>query len=584
MKFKLSVACLVICLLPVGLAESAHAAPPVTTPTVTAPTDAQAVAGVVTLTASSTASTVQFFVSGNPLGNPVAVSDGTASTPWETWGFDPNASFAITAKDCESVECGSASAAVTVTLDNVAPTVTAPTASQQVGSTTEISATAPGGAVEFFVDDVSVGTDLTAPYTKTVEDLADGPHTTRVRNCDSLGTTCIGEQSGSTAFTVASLHPTVFSVSPSPFSPNGDGRRDSTTSTFVLERTQAVTWRVMDLSESTTIRGPIFLGTLNTGTHQKGWLGLNNSSAAVPGGTYRIVITTSQVVDGATLTGRSSRDVVLDRTAPSLCCGTATGSTFYPVADGYKDVFRPKVTVGSGARIIRRFVRDTTGRVLTKARGVPGAGTYEMSWDGRDAAGNRLPAGTYRYGFSVEDAAGNRRTTGYAYTVKSSAKRLVWKAHSVTVGPKASFRSMLNGDCSAAASPYRDDWPGSIYLMSDYYYPDCAFYEDASSLASTLHTYTLPAAHGYSSVRVDAYSGSKYPGNAAALIYFTRHDELSSASLRLGATFMWRNGPTVSAGSYLINGRTMKWMAGTTGGSWHAIKSFRVTWSARELH
>src|SRR3954465_7472557 len=138
---------------------------PVSTPTITSPADVGVVAGIIDIAATTSATSVQFYVDAVPLGAPVAAVSGTATTLWETWGLDTSASYVLTASDCDIDGCGSASSPVEVTLDVVAPVLTAPTASKNVESKTTFTATAGGGSVAFSLDGVQAGVDTVAPFT-----------------------------------------------------------------------------------------------------------------------------------------------------------------------------------------------------------------------------------------------------------------------------------------------------------------------------------------------------------------------------------------------------------------------------------
>jgi hypothetical protein len=297
---------------------------------------------------------------------------------------------------------------VTVTLDNDAPELTAPLSSQSVGTDTTFAATAAGGAVEFLVDGTPRAVDTSAPFAAPVTGLSEGAHSASVQSCDANGAVCDGAASTPIAFVVVFLHPAITSVSPSPFSGNGDGRNDLTTMTFVLERRQSVTWRIMDADEITTEKGPLALGSLPAGTYAYTWTGLDNSHHVVADGTYSMVLETARTVGGALLTGRAKKTFVSDISPPTVCCGTGSGSKFYPYPDGYRDTFSPTATVGDSTRSLTLNIKSSTGSVVRRVtRYLSADGTYAVTWDGKDSAGRRVASGTY---FARLTAGGETRT------------------------------------------------------------------------------------------------------------------------------------------------------------------------------
>jgi flagellar hook assembly protein FlgD len=81
-------------------------------------------------------------------------------------------------------------------------------------------------------------------------------------------------------------------VAPRPFSPNGDGRRETTTTSFEVTRQADVRVRVM---RGTTRIATLASQTLAAGSHSFVWNGRNDGGARVPDGKYlvRVTATTS---------------------------------------------------------------------------------------------------------------------------------------------------------------------------------------------------------------------------------------------------------------------------------------------------
>jgi flagellar hook assembly protein FlgD len=427
--FRASAAVAIGSLASVGLSGLAFAAP-VTTPTLTAPTNGASVTGDVTLTATSTAATVQFLVDGVELGTPVGVSGGSATTSWPTDGV-VNGGHTIAAEDCDT-DCGTPSASVSVTVANVAPSLTSPTASETVGSATTLSATATEGGVKFFVDSVAVGFDGTAPFTQPVTGLSEGAHTASVQACNTAGTACAGPASSATSFTVQVLHPTITGLAPTGVSPNGDGRDDATKLSFSLPDSESTSYSVVT-TLGAVVRGPVSLGVLGAGAHSVIWNGLDNSGHRPADGVYTIQLNTYRHLTGSELaTGQATRGVRIDDTAPSLASASGNGTTFYPYPDTYGDTFSPHITVGETATVYLDIL-STKGSLIRRI-GVyhSGPGVATVTWNGRLTNNSIAPAGTYRFRMWAEDTAGNRTVTGL-YTVYVSAKRLVSKVATLEV-------------------------------------------------------------------------------------------------------------------------------------------------------
>jgi hypothetical protein len=166
---------------------------------ITAPASGSAVSGTTTLTASASdgagVQSVQFQVDGQNVG--AADTSSPYSVSWNTAGAS-NGTHTITAVARDALGNSRTSAAVTVTVDNVAPavSVTGPAAGAIVSGTTAVTANASDNvavqSVQFRVDGQNAGAaDTAAPYSlswNTVP-LTDGTHTLSAVALDSAGNT-----------------------------------------------------------------------------------------------------------------------------------------------------------------------------------------------------------------------------------------------------------------------------------------------------------------------------------------------------------------------------------------------------------
>ncbi|HEX5474874.1 MAG TPA: N,N-dimethylformamidase beta subunit family domain-containing protein [Vicinamibacterales bacterium] len=165
---------------------------------VTAPAPGARLRGSVTVTAaatdeSGTVSSVQFLLDGAALGLPDAAAPYAVT--WNT-GSSSNGVHVLTARAIDSASNVTTSAAVTVSVDNTAPTVsiTTPGAGAAVSGTTTVTAQAADNAgvasVQFMLDGDSLGAPIaSAPYTLAWITTAtgNGPHTLTAIATDTAG-------------------------------------------------------------------------------------------------------------------------------------------------------------------------------------------------------------------------------------------------------------------------------------------------------------------------------------------------------------------------------------------------------------
>jgi flagellar hook assembly protein FlgD len=490
---------------------------PGTTPTLTAPADGAQVAGDVTLTATTTAASVQFLVDGNPLGSEVAAVAGTATTSWPTWGFGNGNSGTVQAADCDITGCSPPTAAHTVTVMNAAPALTNPTDGETTGTATTMTATAGGGGIEFIVDgDFAHVAHFagSAPYEFHATGLAEGSHTAQLVSCDAADTVCDGPMSPLISFTVEVLHPSVTTVSPSPFSPNGDGRRDTTATTFTLPDSETVSYQVLNNSDQ-VVRGPVSFGTLASGTHAYAWNGRNNAGVRVPDGTYTVELDSSVALGGSEVArGTTTHDVVVDDTAPTLTSLTNAGASFYPYPDGYADTWTPGITLGGGPATVFLDIVNHSGVVIRRlSSGVKPSGRIGLAWNGRAANNSIVPAGTYTFRYWAQDVAGNQHYTAYNF-VHVGAQRLINKSAVLSFTGHAAQLETTDTSCTGYSYSL-SEFPTGVWLVNTC--PDL-------ELVLAYYSATLPAAVRYTGFAVKTY-GDTFDApeevNAAILNYKT---------------------------------------------------------------
>jgi subtilisin family serine protease/flagellar hook assembly protein FlgD len=540
--------------------------PPGTAPAIAAPADGAAVSGVVTVSATSTAPHVRLGL--GDLTRDVAVVGGVGTASFTTYGLAGRQP--VTAAGCSAIDqCGSATT-TTVTVDNAAPVLTSPTPGQEVrGDTMTASADAPAGAaVRFSVDAGGPGavTDTSAPYTATfdTDGLADGSHAVRAVLCRD-GVTCDSSRAAEAAVTVTRLHPAIVSVAPTSISPDGDDRRDSTTVTYRLDRSQSPTLVVRNAGGVVVYQKS--LGRQPAGQHTARWTGRRTDGRVVADGVFQLQLATA---DGD-LHGLIRRTVVVDRTAPVVGAVHASASRVLPVRDGYLDHVRVS---GRSPEGLRRLRLEITTRAGATVRTIPergqAAGPVAMGWNGRRADG-RLAPGTYRVRFLAEDLAGNRGTSR-ARTVTVSSQRLVRQHGSATVTARGSLQQSYEDACSQVFRRTSGRHRGWVSYSAS---STCT---SGDAYAAADHQVRLPEAVRYGTVRLSAYGGRGDPRyrDSAKVVYYDSLQNLSPHTIRLGPSVGTYAGRPVKATPLLIRSRELRWMTITTGVAWYDVKSYRV--------
>jgi flagellar hook assembly protein FlgD len=477
---------------------------PTTTPTSVTVTGTS---GELSLDAVSTAAFVEFTVDGTNFGTPVAVTGGNAATtPFDSWGYS-NDDHLFGAADCTTADVADcnlpATVTQTVTLANAAPVITAPADAAFVSSTPTLTATADGGGIQFQIDGARAGFVGSAPYTLVYagDPLSAGPHTVTAEQCSINESVCIGPVSASiTVKVVDSLHPSITTISPSTFSPNKDGVKDTAKITYDLPDTEAVSIKFTN-SHGTLVRGPISLGTLGTGAHSYTWNGHGTgSSTAVPSGKYTVTISTSATVNGIPVTGSAARTVTVDDHAP-VASKISALKTFYPHKDGYRDTFPVSLTVNERAAVTLS-IRTTKNKAVRTISTTASAGTVKLTWNGHDSHGHAVKSGAYHWYLTLKDTVGNH-TKGATHKVTVSPKKLVSKSTTITKNGDAFTASDVSDSCAVASTA------DSVYAHGIWLANFCDPTGDDIAMAEW--RITVPSAISYTKMSLEAGGFSSTP-------------------------------------------------------------------------
>ena len=192
-------------------------------------------------------------------------------------------------------------------------------------------------------------------------------------------------------------------VAPSPFSPNGDGRKDSTTITVESDTSGDAVIRVLDDTGKGRKR---WERQVEAGVPLEiRWFGKNNSKKkTLPDGDYQVE---AVVTDPTGLEGADLAPVTIDTTAPAVRWRKIIPE---PISDQDKMRFKFTATDPSGPLDAKVVITDRSGKITTEAKDVaPGKRT--IAWKPRYPKGGLLFPGQYGARLRVRDDAGNLRVS-----------------------------------------------------------------------------------------------------------------------------------------------------------------------------
>ncbi|MGZ8514049.1 MAG: glycosyl hydrolase family 18 protein [Candidatus Limnocylindrales bacterium] len=217
-------------------------------------------------------------------------------------------------------------------------------------------------------------------------------------------------------------------VSPSVFSPNGDGRQDSTTVSVSVTGLIRYGWVVEPFIDGTA-GPPIVQGAVDGESVAYTWDGRAPDGTPAPDGTYRITVWTADASDN-----RSSIQqlVTIDSLAPSLT-PTASPASISPNGDRRSDTATLGMTSSEPVAGVARVLDKA--RVVVRAWKFSATNIGSWTWDGTDAAGNPVRDGRYIFKLDGIDLAGNPSTQERPVLVDRTIGSLAWATSSFK--PKA---------------------------------------------------------------------------------------------------------------------------------------------------
>lgn len=195
-----------------------------------------------------------------------------------------------------------------------------------------------------------------------------------------------------------------------PFSPDGDGNRD--TFTITQSSSDETLWQGKILSSAgTEVRSYYWKGHLASLT----WDGTDDAGNRVPDGRYSYVVGAEDAAGNRTQ--KSLDDIIVD-TRPAAVYVTAGDAGFSPNGDGVRDTetFTMYTNLLDGVKSWKLSIYPVgadgkKGPAIREFSGTSVKASFTEVWDGRSADGDPVaPDGRYVAGFDVAYAKGNHPT------------------------------------------------------------------------------------------------------------------------------------------------------------------------------
>lgn len=192
-----------------------------------------------------------------------------------------------------------------------------------------------------------------------------------------------------------------FTVSQNPFSPNGDGTKD--TSTVNATFNVPVNWNLQVRTSS----GTVLRTWTGTGSSLSLiWDGKNSTGYRVPDGSYTVRLSGTDM-SGVTFT-TTSVTVTVDTKLPTVTGVSVTPTSFSPrtgqttkINYTLSESCYVTVNVYNSTGALKRILVDNV---------LQASGLQRVVWNGKDTSNNTLPPGTYTIKIYVVDKAGNKAT------------------------------------------------------------------------------------------------------------------------------------------------------------------------------
>lgn len=191
-----------------------------------------------------------------------------------------------------------------------------------------------------------------------------------------------------------------FSLSPNPFSPNGDGSKDSTIVKASFSETVQYTLQIKNGSDYLMRAWNGIDASL-----QITWDGKNSSGTKVPDGTYNVILTGASLI-GVPLVLNGTLTVTVDTEQPAVTGFSVTPTSFNPQLGR---TTRINYTLSENCYVTIKIYNSTGALKGTLLNGVlQTSGLNSVVWNGKDNSNIAVPSGTYTIRIYVSDTSGNR--------------------------------------------------------------------------------------------------------------------------------------------------------------------------------
>jgi flagellar hook assembly protein FlgD len=394
--------------------------------TLASPTDSSALSGTATLSVAASDDVgiqrVQYLIDGSVKASsdvpPFSATYGTLSLA--------NGQHTFAARAYDTSGNVATSPTVTATVSNVAPEVLNPTVAPQPFSPNKDGvadkATATFTTSETASQRVTIWNGATlvktlrswASYaagaqsvswdgtrydsaTKTNQPLPDGNYTARIEARGANGLVTTVDLPVTIIRALSSL-----ARSAASFSPNGDGRLETTAVSYKLLDAATVSVQV-ETTGGTAVRVLQDPVAQAAGSFSVVWDGTDGAMVRVADGTYVIRAIATTAVGSISMT----KTVVVDTAPPTIVLGSISPDPY----DGVGSLTVP-ITVSEAGTATTKFYRDgssSSSRSLSTS--IAAGGTVNVTWNGLNGDGTAAASGSYTVRVYFQDKAGNHATT-----------------------------------------------------------------------------------------------------------------------------------------------------------------------------
>jgi flagellar hook assembly protein FlgD len=238
---------------------------------------------------------------------------------------------------------------------------------------------------------------------------------------------------------------TASSISAVAFSPNGDGRLETTTLTLSGTGFIRYGWRVEPFFDGIA-NAPILEGAADGTAAGFTWDARAADGSGVADGPYQITVWTADASDNRTAV---SRVVTVDRQFP-LLTATTTPLTISPNGDRRFDATSLGLSASEPVAG-RARVMDRNG-IAVRTWKFASLSTESWSWDGTDAEGKVVRDGTYAFRLDGVDAAGNGTVQQIPVLVDRTIGNITWAQSSFAPASRRTDRLALTLTRAATVS------------------------------------------------------------------------------------------------------------------------------------